>query len=58
VDWVTCRREIQTSNNNAGIVTTVVSKKNRTQPNCSASTPPDEATRVRPTDASEERSAY
>jgi hypothetical protein len=36
----------------------VVSRKNRTQPSRSASTPPDDATSVRPTDASDDSSAY
>src|SRR5271156_2782560 len=52
------RRAIQSSNSSAGIVATVVSRKNGTQPSLSASTPPDDATLVRPTAASEERSAY
>ena len=49
---------IQMSSTRAGTVATVVSRKNGTQPSFSASTPPEEATSVRPTDASEESSAY
>src|ERR1700722_1891047 len=52
------RRAIQTSNTSAGIVATVVSRKNGTQPSLSASTPPEDATIVRPTAASDESSAY
>ena len=42
----------------AGKATTLVSRKNRTQPSFSDNTPPDEATTVRPSKASEESSAY
>src|ERR1700685_266633 len=52
------RRAIHSSNSSAGMVATVVSRKNGTQPSLSASTPPDDATIVRPTAASEDRSAY
>src|ERR1700674_1553702 len=52
------RRAIQTSSTSAGIVATVVSRKNGTQPSLSASTPPDDATIVRPTAASDDSSAY
>src|SRR5580704_2956706 len=52
------RRAIQTSSRSAGIVATVVSRKNGTQPSLSASTPPEDATIVRPTAASDDSSAY
>src|ERR1700719_3055823 len=52
------RRAIQTSSTSAGIVATVVSRKNGTQPSLSASTPPEDATIVRPTAASDESNAY
>jgi hypothetical protein len=41
----------------AGKATTLVSRKNRTQPIFSDRIPPEEATTVRPTKASEESSA-
>ena len=52
------RRDIQIRSSRAGTVATVVSVKNFIQPSLSASTPPDEATRVRPTAVSEDSSAY
>src|SRR6266851_2120497 len=48
----------QTSSASAGIVATVVSRKNDTQPSLSASIPPEDATSVRPIAATEESSAY
>src|SRR5579862_5090013 len=51
-------RAIQTRSNRAGIVTTVVSNQKGIQPSVSASTPDEEATRVRPTTAREESRAY
>jgi hypothetical protein len=44
--------------NNAGTVATVVNRKNGTHPRVSARTPPDDANRVRPREASEESNAY
>ena len=42
----------------AGSETMLVSRKNRTQPTFSERTPPEDATTVRPSKASEESSAY
>ena len=58
LEFVASRRPIQTSSNSAGTVTTVVRRKNCTQPIASESTPLEDATSVRPTAASEERRAY
>src|SRR5450432_4114135 len=57
-DRVAPRRSIQTNNRSAGIVTTVVIRKNGTQPSLSASTPLEDATSVRPTTARDESKAY
>src|SRR5580658_2604827 len=52
------RRAIHIRSASAGSVAIVVKKKKPIQPSFSASTPPDDATSVRPTAASEESSAY
>src|SRR5258708_6242460 len=61
ISWSDCASPlcaIQTRSKSAGSVATVVSRKNGTHPRRSASTPPDEATSVRPTAASDDSSAY
>jgi hypothetical protein len=52
------RGPIQRNSTRAGNPTTLVSKKNRTQPIFSDNAPPEEATTVRPSEASEASSAY
>jgi len=52
------RGPIQMNRKIAGNATTLVSRKNRTQPILSDSIPPEEATTVRPSKASEASSAY
>lgn len=46
------------SKDNPGNVTTVVTRKKGTHPSASASLTPDDASEVRPTEASEDSGAY